>query len=226
MSAPESIRIAVVDYGLGNLFSVKHACEHVGMQAAITSSRDEILAADAVILPGVGAFGDAMAQLRRLDLVGPLRDIAATSKPLVGICLGMQMLMSESFEFGCHEGLGIIPGKVVRLENPRGDDGAALKVPHVCWDRMSRPGAGRDGWAGTLLDGLEDGVFMYFVHSFHVVPEDPLVGLATTRYGNIEFCSALERGNTFACQPHPERSGPDGLKVYRNLEKRLRKNDH
>lgn len=215
-SEPKKPHVAIVDYGMGNLFSVRHACWHVGLEASITSSQREIVSADAVILPGVGAFGDAMDTLRRLDLVSPLKDIAASSKPLVGICLGMQLLMAESFEFGRHSGLGIIPGAVVRLENAPGANGA-LKVPHICWNRLYRTAGAGDPWEDSLLGGLPNGVFMYFVHSFHVKPDDETVVIAATRYGSAEFCSALRYGNIFACQCHPERSGPDGLKVYFNL---------
>lgn len=217
MSSSKPLNVAIIDYGMGNLFSVKHACEHVGLSAVITSTRSEILDADAVILPGIGAFGDAMATLRQLDLIGVLQEIAiSTSKPLVGICLGMQLLMTESFEFGRHAGLGIIPGTVTHLEHPTGPNGA-LKVPHVCWNQLYRTESSDDPWAGSLLDGLPNGFFMYFVHSFYVQPQEPNLAIAETRYGHIRFCSALRYRNVFACQCHPERSGPQGLQVYRNL---------
>lgn len=220
MSEGKSPKIAIVDYGMGNLFSVKHACEHAGLQASITSSAQEVLEANAVILPGVGAFGDAMDTLRQLDLVRALQEVAASYRPLVGICLGMQLLMTESFEFGWHAGLGVIPGKVVRLENPFGASGV-LKVPHICWNRMYRSGIANDSWAGSLLDGLPNGVFMYFVHSFCVKPEDNEIIISTTKYSNIEFCSALRYRNIFAFQCHPERSGSQGLMVYHNLASKL-----
>jgi glutamine amidotransferase len=210
-------RVAIVDYGMGNLFSVKHACEHVGIAASLTSTPQEILQADAVILPGVGAFGDAMETLRERDLIAPLRDVAASGKPFVGICLGMQLLMEESFEFGRYAGLGLIPGNVVRLDSSS-SGGRPVKVPQVCWNRLTRVGRGdSDSWAGTLLEGLPDGVFMYFVHSFVVVPNDSRVIISKTHYGPNEFCSALAVGNIFACQCHPERSGKSGLQVYHNL---------
>ena len=209
--------VAIVDYGMGNLFSVKHACEYVGLTAVITSVRQEILDADAVILPGVGAFGDAMETLRQLDLVGALHKVVVSSKPLLGICLGMQLLMSESFEFGHHSGLGIIPGTVERFEKPIGFNGI-LKVPQVCWNQMFRiENAPNDPWSDSVLRGLPDGVFMYFVHSFYVKPADARFSIAKTRYGDIEFCSALLYRNVFACQCHPERSSSQGLQVYRNL---------
>lgn len=231
MAEGNGIRVAIVDYGLGNLFSVNHACEYAGMQATITSSRQEISAADVVILPGVGAFGDAMASLNRLDLVGPLREIAASGKPLVGICLGLQLLMEESCEFGRHRGLGIVAGMVVRFDRPVGESGS-LKVPQVGWNRIYRKGdaetCGEAGgtsvevWSDSWLAEVHDGEYMYFVHSFYARPEDPSKILAVSRYGNIEFCSALRYGNVFATQFHPERSGPQGLRIYRNIASLLR----
>lgn len=213
-----SLQVAIVDYGLGNLFSVLHACQKVGLKAAITAERAAIEGAQAVILPGVGAFGDAMDTLRRLDLVDLLREVALSDKPLLGICLGMQLLMSQSHEFGLHQGLGIVPGDVVRLDQPREAD-RALKVPQVGWNRVRPPAPG--AWTGTLLEGLEPGEFMYFVHSFYCRPQDPSLVLGRTAYGQVDFCSALGRGNLLACQFHPERSGQAGLLVYRNLAQRL-----
>jgi glutamine amidotransferase len=214
-------RVAIVDYGLGNLFSVEQACRAVGLCGSITAARDDIENADAVILPGVGAFGDAMTTLRRLDLVGVLRDTAATGKPLVGVCLGVQLLMSVSCEFGSHEGLGLIPGEVVPLTEPR-EAGRRLKVPQVGWNRISaHPRSAPERWSGTLLEGLHDGEFMYFVHSYIVVPQDPAVILSMTRYGDIEFCSSVQSRNIFACQFHPERSGRRGLDIYHNLHRLL-----
>lgn len=215
---------AIVDYGLGNLFSVQRACEYVGLPAHITSSRDEVLQADAVILPGVGAFGDAMAALHRLDLVSPLQDIAASGKPLIGICLGLQLLMSESYEFGTHAGLNIIQGPVVRFENPVSASGT-LKVPQIGWNRICKTRAQEPGqhntdgdeWSGSPLAGLPDGEFMYFVHSFYAQPDELDVVLSTSRYGHITFCSSLKKGNVFASQFHPERSGSRGLDIYRNI---------
>ena len=212
LSESKAPLVAIVDYGVGNLFSVKHACEYVGMRARITASGEELLEASAVILPGVGAFGDAMAMLGRLDLVSVLREIAGSGKPLIGICLGMQLLMTESHEFGRHQGLGIIRGEVVMFERSVVKD---LRVPHVGWNSIHPDAAG--GWTGSLLEGLGDGEFMYFVHSLYVSPDDSSVALSTTRYGGIEFCSSLKTGNVSAFQFHPERSGPCGLAVYRNL---------
>lgn len=225
MSDAPKPHVAILDYGMGNLFSIQRACEYVGMYASITASHQEILAASAVILPGVGAFGDAMQALKQLDLVSILRDIAASQKPLVGICLGMQLLLTESHEFGRSRGLGIIEGEVVRLEDSV-DRIRKLKVPQVGWNRIYRVGniafpkgssSGNASWEDSPLAGLRDGEFMYFVHSFYARPADSSLVLSITRYGDIEFCSGLRRGNIFACQFHPERSGPRGLRVYRNL---------
>ncbi len=213
-------RVAIVDHGLGNLYSVKHACAQVGLNATITAAKADLLAAEAVILPGVGAFGDAMETLTKLDLVSVLRDIAAASRPLVGVCLGLQLLMTESYEFGRHRGLGIVDGPVVRFQQPR-ENGRLLKVPQIGWNRIRRAPAEADPWAGTLLEGVPEAAHMYFVHSYHVQPQDPRVVLSYSRYGDVEFCSSLQIGNVFACQFHPERSGPVGLSIYRRLTRQL-----
>ncbi len=211
--------VAIVDYGMGNLYSVKHACDHVGLSARITSGRDELLGASAVILPGVGAFGVAMESLRALDLVEPLRDIAASPTPFVGICLGMQLLMTESQEFGVHQGLGMIEGQVVRLkETPV--KMRSVKVPQVGWNRIRATSPGGDGgraWQGTLLERVADGEYMYFVHSFYCQPADVSATLSVTQYGTVEFASTIQRGNIVGVQFHPERSGPQGLRIYRDL---------
>lgn len=201
---------------MGNLFSVKQACQHAGLSVAITQSPEEVVEADATILPGVGAFADAMSNLRDLGMVSALRQVADSGKPLVGICLGMQLLMTVSAEFGRHEGLDIVPGSTVWLE-PHASDGRTMKIPHMSWNELR----GIRPWRGTLLEGLPDGVLQYFVHSLCVRPSDANVVLATTTYGDNVFCSALQHRNVFGCQCHPERSGPAGLSVYSNLAARL-----
>ena len=207
--------VAILDYGLGNLFSIEQACAFVGLNSIITNSKKDILDADAVILPGVGAYGDAMLTLHRLDLVNVLRDIVESQKPLVGICLGLQLLMTESYEFGHHKGLSIIEGPVVRFDAPKEKE-CILKVPQIGWNRIFQPADGLR-WHGTLLDRIDDGEYMYFVHSYTVQPQDSNVILSNSRYGHIEFCSSIQYHNVFACQFHPERSGPDGMKLYHNL---------
>lgn len=208
-------KVAIVDFGLGNLYSVRHACRKVGLDAEITSSRQAILNADAVILPGVGAYRDAMKNLHSLDLVSVLRDIAASSKPLLGICLGMQLLMSESFEFGHHQGLDIIKGSVIHFGQPHEEE-RILKVPQIGWNRVHKSGQGAD-WRTSLLAGVPDHAYMYFVHSYIVQPEDQSMVLSTTQYGDVEFCSSLQKGTVFACQFHPERSSQWGVAIYQNL---------
>lgn len=203
---------AIVDYGMGNLFSVTQACERAGMRALVTARPEELLAAPAVILPGVGAFGDAMQTLKTLGLVEVLREVASAGQVLLGVCLGMQLLMERSDEFGRHEGLGLIEGDVLRL--PDAEAGRRrLKIPQVGWNQIRPAGA----WEGTVLQGLADGEYMYFVHSFYCRPADPGVWLSLTSYGPTEFCSALRKGRVFGCQFHPERSGSQGIKVYQNL---------
>ncbi|HSB03323.1 MAG TPA: imidazole glycerol phosphate synthase subunit HisH [Anaerolineales bacterium] len=208
-------KVAIVDFGLGNLYSVHQACRKVGLDAEITSSRQAILNADAVILPGVGAYRDAMQNLRKLDLVGVLRDIAASNKPLLGVCLGMQLLMSESFEFGHHEGLDIIKGSVVHFGKPNEEE-RTLKVPQIGWNRIHKSEQSVE-WRTSLLAGVPDQAYMYFVHSYIVQPEDQNMVLSTTRYGDVEFCSSLQKGTVFACQFHPERSSQWGIAIYQNL---------
>jgi len=219
MSDEKPVHVAIVDYRLGNLYSVQQACAYAGINATITSNKQTILNADAVILPGVGAYSYAMETLQRLDLVNVLCDIATSDKPLIGICLGVQLLMTESFEFGRHKGLGIIEGQVVPFDHPHEGD-RTLKVPQIGWNRICRA----EGvlWDGTLLDGFADGEYMYFVHSYIVQPHDPSVILSTSRYGQIEFCSSVQRGNVFACQFHPERSGNAGIGMYLNLAAQIK----
>lgn len=226
MSEPMRAQVAIVDYGMGNLFSVKQACSAVGLQAVITSDPRLVRAANAVIIPGVGAYGDAMETLQRHGLDEVMREVAATGTPVFAICLGMQLLMDESAEFGWHSGLGIIHGDVVRLETAM-VGARRIKVPQVGWNQIAPapvPGdsPAQEQWRNTCLDGVSAGTYMYFVHSFYVRPADPAVVLTVTRYGMVEFCSSLVHGNIFACQFHPERSGAPGLHMYRKFAETVR----
>jgi imidazole glycerol-phosphate synthase subunit HisH len=205
-------RIAIVDYGTGNLFSVGRALERFGLASQVTKDRRRVMEADAVLLPGVGAFGDAMRELRALDLIDPLRERAASGRPLIGICLGMQLLLSRSFEFGEHEGLGIVPGEVRAL--PRTN---TLKLPHVGWVPVEPSPDGAAGWSRTPLEDTPSGTYVYFVHSFAAWPTDVRDTLACARYGDTRFCAAIARGSVIGFQFHPERSGPAGLRIYREL---------
>ena len=218
MAGEDRRNVAIIDYGVGNIFSIKQACRHVGMHASTTSSINEIMDADAVILPGVGAFGDAMSAIKSKDLMSPLKEIAASKTPLIGICLGMQLLMTESCEFGTHRGLGIIDGSVVRFESPL-ECGRKLKVPMVGWSQIRKPPARQ--WTDTPLRDINNEEYMYFVHSFYAKPVDDGLVLSTSQYGNIEFCSSFRFENVIAFQFHPERSGVQGLKIYHALRSLL-----
>jgi len=197
--------LAIIDYQMGNLRSVQKGFEHVGHAAQISSDPEVIRRADKIVLPGVGAFEDAIAELTRRDLVEPIRESIERGRPFLGICLGLQLLMDVSYENGRHEGLGIIPGEVVRFDVPR-----ELKVPHMGWNELAirRP--------APHLAGLAEGTRVYFVHSYYVVPQDRSVIATETDYGGM-FCSAIWRDNIFATQFHPEKSQAEGLKILRNF---------
>ncbi|BAT72498.1 glutamine amidotransferase [Thermosulfidibacter takaii ABI70S6] len=197
--------IAVVDYGRGNLRSVQKAFEHLGYTAEVTSDPDEILKADKVVLPGVGAFGDCMDNLKKYGLIDAVVDFVKSGKPFLGICLGLQLLFTYSEEFGPVEGLNLVKGKVVRF--PKG-----LKVPHMGWNQVEMV---REN---PLLKGIKDGDFFYFVHSYYVVPENEEVVSTFTDY-SIKFVSMINKDNIFACQFHPEKSQKVGLKVLDNFAK-------
>lgn len=210
-------RVAIVDIGMGNLFSVAHACSAAGLEPLVTDHARTIERCDAVILPGVGAFGDAMRHLRELDLVGLLREIAVSDTPLLGICLGLQLLLRESLEFGAHEGLGIIDGIVRPF--PSYDAGSRRwKVPHVGWAPVRWSAAAS---ADPLLANVADGELMYFVHSLHADAADSNVVLGRADYAGVRFCAAVRAGNAAGFQFHPERSGRAGLKIYENLRREL-----
>lgn len=201
-------RVVIVDYGLGNLASVERALRHLGAAPEISSDPASLADAPRAVLPGVGAFGTAMRNLGERGLVEALRAYAAGGRPLLGICLGMQLFMERSEEGGDHEGLGLIPGRVTRIP------ASGAKVPHVGWAALSpspRP------WAGSLLEGVAPGSALYFVHSYFVSPARPDDVLATTHYGASRYCSVLQRGGLAGCQAHPEKSSDAGLKILQNF---------
>src|SRR5262245_34388057 len=192
--------IAIIDYGMGNLRSVHKAFEHLGLDAEVTRNKKKIASADKVVLPGVGAFKDCMKNLETFDLIEPVVKAIRSGKPFLGICLGMQLLFTESEEFGRHEGLNLIPGKVVRFPQE-----ADLKVPQIGWNQI------RKNKEVPFLKGVPEDSYVYFVHSYYVVPKDPKVIATQTNYG-VEFCSSVHKDNVFATQFHPEKSQAVGLK--------------
>ena len=197
--------IAIIDYGMGNLRSVSKAFEAVGHQAAVTRDPSVIGDASHVVLPGVGAFGECMANIEQYGLVEPTRKAIQSGKPFLGICLGLQLLFTESEEFGIHKGLGIIPGRVRRF-----DIDPALKVPHMGWNQVVIQRA------CPLFEGIADGDYWYFVHSYYVEPDDLQVAATTTTYG-LPFVSSIWRDNVLACQFHPEKSQAVGLRLIKNF---------
>ena len=216
-----SSTVAIVDYSLGNLESVRQAFAHVGVETTVTGNPARLREAKALVLPGVGAFGDAMQALKERGLIEVLHEFAASGRPLIGICLGMQFLLHSSNEFGDHEGLGLIQGRVRRFPSPElgadGRYGPGSKVPQVGWNRVDPPRERPDAWAGSPLDGLAPGAHMYFMHSFYVEPDSADVVLCESEYSGVRFCSALQQDNIVGFQFHPERSAEDGLTIYRGL---------
>lgn len=212
MSTPE---VAVIDYGMGNLLSVRRGLEHCGAIVTVTADPDVILSARRVVLPGVGAFADGMAGLRGQGLDAVVREVAARGVPLLGICLGMQMLLDESEEFGTNAGLGLIPGKVVPVPSST-TDGHPQKIPHIGWNALVLS-KGCENWEGTLLQQVKPGQAVYFVHSFMANPTDPGHRIADCLYGGMPVSAVIGRGSVFGCQFHPEKSGDVGLEVLKSF---------
>jgi glutamine amidotransferase len=197
--------IAIVDYGMGNLRSVQKGLERVGFNAVVTRDPAEIHSARGVVLPGVGAFSACMANLEQFGLIEPICGVIQRRIPFLGICLGFQLLFSESEEFGRQKGLNLFPGKVVGFEA-----GPELKVPHMGWNRIDKK---QDS---PFLEGIASGAYVYFVHSFYVVPEDSAIVATTTDYGD-SFVSSIATERLFACQFHPEKSQEIGLRILANF---------
>jgi imidazole glycerol-phosphate synthase subunit HisH len=195
--------IAIADYGAGNLHSIRKALERQGLDVRITESPRLLDEAEALVVPGDGAFGPAIARLRQLGFADRIREYVQSGRPFLGVCLGMQLLFDESEEDGTHRGLGVLPGRVVRLPN-------AVKVPHMGWNqlRVTRP--------SPLLDGIETGAYVYFVHSYHAVPREPAVIAATAEYG-VTVAAVAGRDNLWATQFHPEKSGSVGIQMLTNF---------
>ena len=197
--------VAIIDYDAGNIKSVEKALHYLGEEAVITRDRDTILGADRVILPGVGAFGDAMEKLRTYELDKVIQEVVAQNTPFLGICLGLQLLFESSEESEGVEGRGILKGKVVRL--PEESD---LKIPHIGWNSLKYPNPGR------LFTGIAEDSYVYFVHSYYLQAKDPSIVTATTEYGTLIHAS-VEQGNVFACPFHPEKSSEVGMQILKNF---------
>lgn len=202
--------IAIIDYGMGNLRSVQKGFEKIGCDATVTADPRIVMQADRIVLPGVGAFRDCMHNLEQAGFVEPILKVIAEGRPFLGICVGMQLLFSDSVEFGLYSGLNIIPGHVLRFSDQMTVAGEKLKVPQMGWNQLSfkrRPPA---------FAGVDDGSNVYFVHSYYVKPDDSSVIATTTDYG-IEFCSSVWRDNVVATQFHPEKSQAIGLQILKNF---------
>ena len=212
MNVPE---IVVIDYGVGNLLSVQRGLEHCGANVTLTADPEKILAAKRVVLPGVGAFGNAMEALHNLDLVEVIRDVANKQISLLGICLGMQLLFEESEEFGITVGLGLIPGRVLPIPI-RTELGESQKIPHIGWSSLQLPD-GLNGWNETLLQDNRPSESVYFVHSFMALPTNSHHRIADCKYGGHSVAAVIGRGHITGCQFHPEKSGEVGLKILRRF---------
>jgi imidazole glycerol-phosphate synthase subunit HisH len=205
-------KAVIIDYQLGNLFSVRQALESIGLNAVISSTPSDIEMADAVVLPGVGAFKDAMNNLHIQGMVQPIHDYINSGKPFMGVCLGLQLLFTESEEFGASKGLNILPGKVKRFENEN-LNGGRIKVPQISWNQIYPSSI---DWSKTPLRSVKENEHMYFVHSYYVEPVDSSCVLSLTTYHDKVYTSAVYKKNIFACQFHPEKSAKKGLMVYKD----------
>ena len=208
--------VAIIDYKMSNLFSVQAACNKVGLSSILTSERNKILDANIAILPGVGAFGEAMKYLSDLKLDETIFQFVDLGKPLIGICLGLQLLFESSEEFGVHSGLGLIKGKVKKFKF-YSHNSIKYPVPQIGWNKIKQMD---ESWEDSLLCNNSNNDFMYFVHSYYVEPENDNIILSKTTYGNTEYCSSIQQNNIFACQFHPEKSGEIGMNIYKNLKEK------
>jgi glutamine amidotransferase len=205
-------KVVIVDYGLGNLYSIAQACSHVGYSPLISANREEILSSDYLILPGVGAFKVAMNHLADRGLIDVVKEFADSGRPLMGVCLGMQLLFDESAEFGIHKGLGLISGTIEKI--PQSFEDQKIKIPHIGWNKLYHS---RNEWGNTPLAEISENDFMYFVHSYYASPSDESHILTYTYYQGFKYCSSVQKNNIFGFQFHPEKSGEHGLSIYNNF---------
>jgi glutamine amidotransferase len=204
-------KVVIIDYQLGNLFSVKQACDTIGIIAEISSNKEDVLNADALILPGVGAFIEAMINLKKFGLDVAIIEKVNSGTPIFGICLGLQLLFTESEEFGAGKGLDLISGVIKRF--PEKLEEKNIKVPHIAWNTIYKL---QQDWDHSALSEIEENDFMYFIHSYYVKPSDESCILSNTNYDGIEFCSSIIKNNIFATQFHPEKSAIRGISIYKN----------
>lgn len=202
--------VAVLNFGIGNVSSVMRACKFLGFNTTLTDEPNIILEANRLIVPGDGAYGGTMQELSRHNLINPILKFANSGRPLLGICVGMQILADFGEEFGRHEGLKLIPGKVVKFEDKKG-----VKVPQIGWNQLKKPE--KISWENTLLNKNSPGDWVYFVHSFIFIPNSTTNVIATTKYGNQVYCSMVKKDNITGTQFHPEKSGSVGLKILKQF---------
>tara|TARA_B100000242_G_C42937436_1_gene434744 strand:+ start:229 stop:864 length:636 start_codon:yes stop_codon:yes gene_type:complete len=207
------VKISVIDYGIGNVRSILEAFKNESADVTLTSNKSEIIKSDGLVIPGVGSFSHGMENLISYDLVDTIKEYTSSNKPLLGICLGMQLLFEESEEFGHTLGLGLIKGKVVELPT---NDNQNEKLPHVSWNEINSKNV---NWDKTILENIDEGSDMYFVHSFVAQPKDTNQILSLTEYSNHHFCSSVKKDNIYGCQFHPEKSGASGLQIINNFIK-------
>lgn len=211
--------IVIIDYGLGNIYNLRKAFQKAGSDAVISDRKSDIINAAKIVLPGVGAFSAGMEGLWRKDLIDTIKDFKKSGRYIFGICLGMQMLMTQSEENGIHSGLDLIKGNVKRFSLPR--ERGFFKIPHYGWSAVTRPdvnnGVKENPWQHTVLSGIKNNSYFYFVHSYYVVPDDTAHVIGVTQYGHDTFTSAIKQENITACQFHPELSGETGIHLIRNF---------
>lgn len=205
--------LVIVNYDAGNIRSVERAVSVCGAKPLLSSNPEIIKSANLLILPGVGAFGKCISALNEKKLVEPILEYVRSGKPILGICVGMQMLLDGSREFGFHRGLGLIPGEVKRIPDV-GVNGARHRIPHVTWEELERKS---QSWDGTVLTDVPPGASCYFIHSYAAYPDDKNDVLATCSYSGVELCAAVRKDNLYGLQFHPEKSGPVGLKILSNF---------
>ena len=202
------MNIAVIDYGVGNVRSIMSAFDYLGASVMLTNDENFIYKSDGIVLPGVGSFSHGMDKLDSYALIDVIKRNALQNKPLLGICLGMQLLFDKSEEFGSYEGLGLIAGNVLKFPTQN------MKLPHMGWSELYNAG---ELWSGTVLDGIKEGGEVYFAHSFIAYPDSQNNVLSTSQYLDYKFCSSVMSGNIFGCQFHPEKSGRTGLNIISNF---------